>query len=190
MRQLPGLLLMLSFGCSAQTPNLKLHVEPAQTAGLAPEVLRQLEEKNAAALREIDRDLEHGRERVAAAGKALDTARAEPITVADIHAAKVARADSELQWAEALVQAAEWRRASTAAAGELATAETLSRTGRDIDVAAYATQHEQMRAGLTAALKQQAARRAEFDESERRLTAAKARYAQGRVVASTEPSLR
>jgi hypothetical protein len=185
-------LVLLSFGC-AQTPELKLRVGSSHTARLAPEVLRQLEASSATALGDLDRDIEHKRQVVAKAQKALTAVRAEPVVLAaaEVHAAKIEQADCELKWEEALLSATEWRRAATAAAAELAKAETLSRTGDDINVGSYADQHDQLRAGLAEALRQQAAKRSRFDESERRLTAAKARYAQthgDRVVAATLPS--
>jgi hypothetical protein len=182
---LGSLLLVLPLGC-AQNPDLKLRVESARVARLAPEVRHRLEEGDAGALREIDADLGHRQQRVANAKQALSAARAEPVTseAAEVHAAKVERADCELKWEEALLRAAEWRRASAASATELAKAETLSRAGDDIDVSAYAEQHERMRAGLAEAQRQQAATRTRFDESERRLSAAKARYAEGKVHAA------
>jgi len=172
------ILSITSIGC-AQTPELKLRVGSNHTARLAPEVLRKLEDGDAVLLGEIDHDLEHGRQRVANAQKALAVARAEPVIpdAAEVHTAKVVRSECELKWEESLLRAAEWRRASTASAGELAKAETLSRAGDNIDVTAYANQHERMRAGLAEALRQQAARRSQFDDSERRLSAAKDRYA-------------
>jgi hypothetical protein len=66
------------------------------------------------------------------------------------------------------------------AAVELDKAETLSRAGDGIDVAAYASQHQRMRTGMSGALRQQSVERSRFEESERALAAAKARYAQSR----------
>jgi len=180
MRQLPGLaLLMLSVGCMP-TPNLKLRVESARTSRLAPEVQRQLEAADAAALRDIDRDLDRGRQRLANAEKALAAVRAEPVMpdAANVHAAKVERANCEVKWEQSVLRSAEWRRASTQSSGELAKAETLGRAGDNIDVAAYSAQHERMRSGLSEALRQQASMRSRFDESERALAAAKAHYAE------------
>jgi hypothetical protein len=92
-----------------------------------------------------------------------------------------------------VLRSAEWRRASTESARELAKAETLGRAGDNIDVPAYAAQHEHMRAGLSEALRQQASMRTRFDESERALAAAKARYAEthaANVMAKTTPPSR
>jgi hypothetical protein len=195
MSRLTGLaLLTLSIGCASQTPDLTLRVESARTTRLAPEVRRQLEDADAASLRDQDRELDRGRERVATARKALSVARAEPAIpdAAYVHEAKVSRAGRELEWEEAVLRSAEWRRASTASAGELAKAEALARAGDDVDVGAYAAQHERMRAGLTEALRRQAAQRASFDESERQLAAAKTRYAQahGNLVTERSPAPR
>jgi hypothetical protein len=192
MIRLTGLaFLILSCGC-APTPNLRLRVGVANTARLAPEVVRKLDNAHAVSLQDIEHDLDHVRQRVAAARNALAVARAEPVVVevADIHAAKVARAECDLKWEEAMLHVAEWRRASTLAIAELAKAETLSRAGDDIDVDAYANQHERMRAALANALREQTAKRAQFDDCERRLAAAKERYARARaarVVAATNP---
>lgn len=183
MRQLLGpVLLVFSIGC-AQTPNLRLRVEATRTARLAPEVLRQLEGAHATSLRENEAELERARQRVANARRALDVVRAEPVIPegAEVHAAKLVRADSELKWEQSLLHAAEWRRASTASIVELAKAETLSRAGENIDVPAYAEQRDRIRVGLAEAVRQQAAMRAQFDDSERRLSAAKAHYAQRRA---------
>jgi hypothetical protein len=87
MRRLPALLLtMLAVGC-APTPQLTLRIDAARTARLAPEVVRQLEARDEATLREIDRDLERDRQRVATARQALAAAKAEPVIpdAADVH---------------------------------------------------------------------------------------------------------
>jgi hypothetical protein len=181
MRRLPALLpLMLWLGCAASTPNLSLRVEPSRTARLAPEVLQKVEAASVAPLREIDRELEVTRQRVASLRKALSAARAEPVAqeTKEVHAAKIERADRELKWEESLERTAEWRRAVLCAVDELAKAETLSRAGDNIDVAAYSAQQDRMRAGLNQAVRDQALTRARFDDAERLLSAAKARYAQ------------
>jgi hypothetical protein len=165
------------------------------TARLAPEVLRHLDDANAATLRDIDRDLDNGRKRVETARKALSVAQAETVSpgAAEVHAAKVARAESDLQWEQSLVRTFEWRRSVTCAASELAKAQTLSRAGDDIDVTAYIREHQRMRAGQEEASRTQAAKRTQLDDSERRLGVAKARYAQSRtdqVVATSDTASR
>jgi hypothetical protein len=175
-------LLMLSVGCAA-TPSITLRVSGARTARLAPEVVRQLDDAHAASLRDIDRDLDHVRQRVVAAHKALTIARTEPVVpdVTDIHAAKVARDEYDLKWEEAMLHVTEWRRASTLAVVELAKAEMLSRAGDNIDVPSYANQHERMRVGLANAVREQTAMRSQLDDGERRLAFAKDRYSRAKA---------
>ena len=169
--------LFLASGCAA-APAVTVHVDPVRVARLSPVVVEQVDVGFHAAAVEVDNDLAHGTERIAHAREALRVAKGEAPTAdgSAIRAARVERAEHEFDWQLALLEVTRWRGVVNIAASELAKAELLVRCGQEIDVDAFTEQHRRLRAGLAEASRRTAKARARFEDSDRRLTAAKADY--------------
>ncbi len=169
----------LTTGCAGPARVVR-HVEPARLARLAPAVLQPLDERARDAAAEVERDLVHARERMIRAEQALVAARAESPLPADVRAAKIARAERELAWQRTLVEVVTCREAATVAAAEVARAELVSRAGQDVDVEAFKEQHAALLGRVSEATRAATAARQRFEDADRRLSAAKARYAEAR----------
>jgi hypothetical protein len=180
--------LVLSFGC-ASAPIVKLHVGAVETRRLAPEVLRPLDDAARASATEIGNDLAHAKERVVRAEAALRQAEAEAKTpeTAEVRAAKISRARCELAWQRTLVDVAERRAVVATATAELAKARLLNRTGGDLNVEAFVDQQRRLQAEVTNAQRRSTVERARFDESDRRLSAAKQEFAKRHLSAQLTP---
>jgi multidrug resistance efflux pump len=188
VRSLIGLVIGVA-GC-ASTPDVRLRVDPARAARLDPAVLRPAETAREAALSDLERDTQRINERLTRAQGALAAARAEgPSPTAEIHHAKVDRAQAEVDREQSLVDGLTWRRAVAEAAYERDKAVILSRTGVDVDLEGYRRQTDRLRAGQREQEARQARARARLDEADRRLNQAKDRYAATRQ-SSPEPSPR
>jgi len=171
-------------GC-ATAPMVRLHVDPAGLARLAPAVIQPIVDKAQAQQAELDRELQRAQERVAKAELAVTQTRDEPkaADTASIHEAKLERSTADLRWQRALFDVARWRGLVAAAESERAKAELMSHAGQEVDLEAFGEQYARMRAGMNDATRRAAADRTRLDEAERHLNAAKEKYAQAHSVA-------
>jgi hypothetical protein len=171
-------------GC-ATAPAVRLHVDPAGLARLAPTVRQPFEDRARATQDECDRDRARADERVTKAELALKQAREDASTPAEIRDAKVARAEADVRWQRALVEVVRWRAVVASADLERAKAEQLRRAGQDVDVDAFSEQHARLRERLNESSQRATAERVRFEARERALNAAKERYTATHAVATT-----
>jgi hypothetical protein len=169
-------LALVAVGC-AHTPVVKLHVSESQ----ANRVDAAQRQAAAAAV-------ETARKALAAAEAEVPKAQAEHTHLMlddktpspELDAVKRAVEDRKttmVAWRRAQVEVARWHLAVAEAQRELMLAEAVSRTGADLDPERFRAQSASMQSGRSDAARTAAGARAQLDEKERALTAAKDRYA-------------
>ena len=177
------------FGC-APSAVVRLTVSPTQLARLDPRVVAPVTATHDDALRDLEQNAEHARERVAQAQAELAKATTDTATPwRDVREAKLERARTELAWQQRLLDGLTWRHAAADAAYELAKATVLWHTGVDIDLDGYREQTARVRAAILMEEREQLAARTRFERADQHLNAIKARYVQT-VASSAMPGAR
>jgi hypothetical protein len=174
----------MTLGGCAPAPTVRLHADPAMMARLAPQVVAPLDAQATDQKANLDRDLARANERLTKAELAQKQAAADPRTAdtGEIRDAKIARAEAEVRWQRALLEAARWRGVYNQATNELARAQLLSHTGHEVDTEAFVEQQARVREQLDNANRRATAERSRFEERDRNLNAAKEKYAQAHAV--------
>ena len=169
----------LSVGCAPAASVVRLRVDLAGLARMSDVARQPLEAQVQTCTAEIERDREKAKGRLAECQAAVKQAADESFTddAKEVHRVKVARAEQEVRWQEAVVVVFDWRTAVAEAEAELSKAQLLGRAGQNVNVDLFRRQQSRMRDGLTAAVRRSATERTRFETLARTLVEAQERYA-------------